>query len=79
MLAKIPIVITIMKQIVSALENPFGDRTSQTQDVEENIWTNFNFDTLSYLPVVAKKGCMFSLLSVGGRWRVLMDSLCVAC
>ena len=54
MLAKIHIVIPIVKQIMSALENgvPFVDHATSMRDMEENIWNNFNFDTLSYLVFV---------------------------
>ena len=49
--AKVYIVIPIEKQILSALRNrfPFLDRTSQRQDMERNIWTDFNFNTLLFL------------------------------
>ena len=49
--AKVYIVISIEKQILSALRNcfPFLDRTSQRQDMEKNIGTDFNFNTLLFL------------------------------
>ena len=49
--AKVYIVIPIEKQILSALRNrfPFLDRTSQKQDMEKNIWIDFNFNTLLFL------------------------------
>ena len=51
MRAKVYIVIPIEKQIFSALRNrfPFLDRTSQRQDMEKNILTDFNFSTLLFL------------------------------
>ena len=63
--AKVCIVILIKKQVMSALRNrfPFLDRTSQTQNIEKNIWTDFNFNTLLFLSfVVGEKGCKFSSL-----------------
>ena len=49
--AKVYIVIPIEKQILSALRNhfPFPDGTSQRQDLEKNIWTDFNFNTLLFV------------------------------
>ena len=49
--AKVYIVIPIEEQISPALRNrfPFLDRTSQRQDMEKNIWTDFNFNTLLLL------------------------------
>ena len=75
--AKVRIVIPIEKQIMSALRNrfPFLDRTSQTQDMEKDIWTDFNFNTLLFLSfVVGEKGCKFSLLSVG--WSSVSFDAC---
>ena len=80
MLAKVRIVILIEKQIMSALRNrfPFLDCTSQTQDIEENIRTDFNFNTLLFLSfVVGEKGCKFSLLSAG--WSSVSFDGFVAC
>ena len=81
MRAKIHIAISIEKQIVSALRNrfPFVDRTSQTRDMEKRslriiILIPYHF----YMSSLANKGCLFSLLSVGGRLRFLMGSLCIA-
>ena len=76
MLAKIHIVISIVKQIISFLENRFPsvDRTSQTRNIDMD--KNFNFTTISYSCVATgKQICIFSLFSVGSRWRVLMGSL----
>ena len=78
--AKVRIIIPIEKQIMSALRNrfPFLDRTSQTQDIEKNIWTDFNFNALLFLSfVVGEKGCKFSLLSVG--WSSVSFDGFVAC
>ena len=49
--AKVYIVIPIEKQVLSALRNsvPFLNRTYQRQDMEKNIWTDFNFNTLLFL------------------------------
>ena len=48
--AKAHNVIPIEKQIMSALRNhfPFLDRTSQRQDMEKDIWTDFNLNTLLF-------------------------------
>ena len=81
--AKVYIVIPIVKQILSALRNrfPFLDRTSQRQDMEKNIWTDFNFNTLltifvlrcwrtkvanfRYCPPVSRRRALMGLLRVG--------------
>ena len=51
MLAKVHIVIPIEKQTVSGLRNhfPFLDSTSLTQDIEMDVWTDFNYNTLLFL------------------------------
>ena len=43
--------IPIEKQIMSALRNlfPVLNRTSQRQNMEKDIWTDFNFNTLLFL------------------------------
>ena len=83
MLAKIHIVISILKQIMSSLENrfPFVDHTYQTRDMEGNIWTNFDFDTLSFLRVVADEQRLhifvivrwWSLVSLIGSWCIAVE------
>ena len=78
MLAKIHIVVPIKNKILSARENRFPavDHTSQTPDMEKNIWNTSFFITLSYLARIVGSeqmlGILFSLLSVGGHWRVFM-------
>ena len=67
--AKVYIVISMERQILSALRNrlPFLYRTSQRQDMEKNIWTDFNFNTLLFCAsLLVDKGCKFSLLSHSG-------------
>ena len=79
MLAKIDVVIPIGKQITSALENRFlfVDRTSQTRDIEENIWANFNFDSLSYLSIVSGEQTLH-IFFIAPRWSfVLLDGFVV--
>ena len=62
------IVITIEKQILSALRNrfPFLDRTSQRQDMEKNIGpTSILIPYYFCALLLANKGCKFSFLSTG--------------
>ena len=66
--AKVYIVIPIEKQIFSALRNrfPFLDRTSQRQDMEKNIGPiSILIPYYFCAPLLAKKGCKFSLLPAG--------------
>ena len=82
--AKVYIVIPIKKQILSALRNrfPFLYRTSQRQDMEKNIWTDFNFNTptifelrcwrtkaanFRYCPPVSRRRALMGLLRVALR------------
>ena len=75
--AKVYIVIPIEKQILTALRNrfPFLDRTSQRQDMEKNIWTDFNFNTLLFLCFVVGEQMLqifviVRRLVVGEHWWV---------
>ena len=80
MLAKIHVVISIEKQIISAVKNrfPFVNRAYQTRDMEKNCRPiSVLILYHSYASLLANKGSIFSLLPVGGRWRVLMGSLYV--
>ena len=80
--AMVYIVISIEKQTLSALRNrfPFLDRTSQRQDMEKNIWTDFSFNTLLFLCFVVGEHrlqifVIVRRLGVGEHWWVCCVSL----
>ena len=65
------IVISIEKQTLSGLRNrfPFLDRNSQRQDMEKNIWTDFNSNALLFLCFVFGEQRLQILVMV--RWLVV--------
>ena len=65
---------------MSALENrfPFVDRTSQTRDTVENIWTNFNSNILSYNASLLAKNVTVAYFRYG-RSLIVGESGWVRC